>query len=389
MFFRSIYFCVLLFITLSCTARNIKVSLFYSHNIREVLVAPVSGNYIVIADSVNTYQLDDEDILKIVRVNDSVYVRSLKTEYGTFEKLVIKGQGTDNVIKVRPLISPVVIRSYNDDLEISIELDRLMIINNVNIENYVAGVVEAEGGPKAHPEYYKSQALLCRTFALMNIERHLPEGFNLCDEVHCQAYKGRCRNNKLILEATRSTAGQVIIDRDSVLITAAFHSNCGGQTVNSEHVWLTSKSYLRSVKDPWCVNSRNAHWEKTITVNQWKKYLKAYGMNIGENIYPGNSFSYKCNTRQLYYRYGNDSIRFKTIRDDWSLRSTFFSIETRGNNLVFRGRGYGHGVGLCQEGAMQMAKQGKGYKDIIKFYYKDVKIVNIEELPDLRISNDD
>ena len=96
-----------------------------------------------------------------------------------------------------------------------------------------------------------------------NLNKHEHEGYNLCDRVHCQAYYRKCTNDK-VEKASNATKGLVIVDSDIKLILAAFYSNCGGQTVNSEDVWQKPVYYLRSVKDPHCVNEPNAKWNKKI-----------------------------------------------------------------------------------------------------------------------------
>ncbi|MFW5987732.1 MAG: hypothetical protein ACOCPU_05915, partial [Methanohalophilus sp.] len=85
-----------------------------------------------------------------------------------------------------------------------------------------------------------------------------------------------------IIHATHDTKNEVLTDQDSNLITAAFHSNCGGQTQHSENVWLSHKSHLRSVIDPYCIQSTNAHWQEEINLDEWKKYLEKKQVNIGD-----------------------------------------------------------------------------------------------------------
>jgi stage II sporulation protein D len=98
-------------------------------------------------------------------------------------------------------------------LHIKLKNEQLLFVNDVNFEKYIAGVVEAEGGPNAPLEYFKTQAILCRTYAMKYYNKHLNEGFNLCDEVHCQAYKGRVSKNEDILKAAIETSGLVIVDQ--------------------------------------------------------------------------------------------------------------------------------------------------------------------------------
>lgn len=92
-------------------------------------------------------------------------------------------------------------------------------------------------------------------------DKHMQDKYNVCDNTHCQAFNGTSIDT-ILNKAAMETHNEVIIDQDSVLIISAFHSNCGGQTSSSEDVWLTSQPYLKSVSDPYCINSRNALWRK-------------------------------------------------------------------------------------------------------------------------------
>ena len=83
--------------------------------------------------------------------------------------------------------------------------------------------------------------------------------------------------------------------------------------------------------------------------------------------------------RKTFYTINSNSLRLTKIRNDWKLRSNFFSIQIQNNNIILSGRGYGHGIGMCQEGAMLMGRKKMSFTDIIKFYYKDVKVVTVNK----------
>ncbi|MDD5570490.1 MAG: SpoIID/LytB domain-containing protein, partial [Bacteroidales bacterium] len=222
-------------------------------------------------------------------------------------------------------------------------------------------------------EFYKVQAILCRTFVMSHYRRHEKEGYNVCDKVHCQVYRGRCKQSNILMSAL-STKGMVIASDSNDLIIASYHSNCGGQTVNSEDVWSKRISYLRSVKDSFCINSPNAYWTKKIPAKDWEKYLlKKYKLSPKDSSH-NIDFSFHQSKRKVFL-YDTTKINLKEIRDDWKLKSTFFEITKDGTNLIFKGRGFGHGIGLCQEGAMKMSKLGYSFRDIINHYYTNVKIV--------------
>ena len=176
----------------------------------------------------------------------------------------------------------------------------------------------------------------------------------------------------------------MILAPDSTLIISAFHSNCGGETSFSEDVWLTSQSYLKRVNDPYCLSSRNAQWEQRISIYDWVEMLRKSGYN-GQTDDP-DAFSFEQKSRLIEYKTGTFTMPLKTIRAEMDLRSAFFTVVADGDSLLIKGKGYGHGVGLCQEGAMEMATRGFNYQKIIDFYYSDVIISDIKNavilLPD-------
>jgi stage II sporulation protein D len=266
---------------------------------------------------------------------------------------------------------------YAGLLDIKPDLGGLLIINTCDAEKYIAGVVKAEGGNGKTLEYFKTQAVIARTYTWKHIDKHKSDHFNLCDGTHCQAYFGMT-DDKLIIRAVDETKEQVIATFDSVLIISAFHSNCGGETSPSEYAWLTSQPYLVKINDPWCAESRNYAWQKPISLTEWTAMLRRNGWS-GSYI-DAREFAFSQPARVLDYSTGGFSLPLRIVRNELGLRSSWFSVEPEKDTLILRGKGYGHGVGLCQEGAMVMASQGKLYDEIIKFYYPGVIIMNIENV---------
>ena len=128
--------------------------------------------------------------------------------------------------------------------------------------------------------------------------------------------------------------------------------------------------------DPYCLRSRNATWRKSYPLDDWISYIRKSGYT-GKVENP-SVFNFKQESRFTDYKTGSITIPLRTIRADLNLRSTFFSVNAKGDSIILNGRGYGHGVGLCQEGAMEMATRGFTYKQIIDFYYFGVIISDIK-----------
>jgi stage II sporulation protein D len=165
------------------------------------------------------------------------------------------------------------------------------------------------------------------------------------------------------------------------LITAVFHSNSGGQTANSEDVWGKPTPYLKSVIDTFSLKMPNARWQRKLLIADWLDYLKIkHNYPVDDSAARWQALHFKQEFRKANLEYGSVKVPLKNVRTDFLLKSTFFSLETVGDTVVFNGRGFGHGIGMCQEGAMRMTKSGYNYKDVLNFYYKDVHIIDLKDL---------
>lgn len=361
-------------------AEIVNIGILYNKKVSSFVFSPQIGNYTIYTEKGVLTTIDNTEVLEISYRSGSIFIKSLDKDYGTFSKVHFIGNNWENTFKIKTTRPSGTIKNYDDNLIVKLQDydDYFQLINNIDIDNYVAGVVESEVGKSPPPEYFKLQAIICRTYALKNIKRHEAEGFSLCDRVHCQAYNRKPRSS-LIKKAAVETNSVVIVDSDINLITATFYSNCGGQTANSEEVWKQKLYYLRSIKDTFCLHENNAVWKKKIPKSKWENYLINKGL-------PKGSLKHECgveyfqNCREQFYENQNVQIPLTTIRKDFHLKSAQFDVIPNGNYVLLKGKGYGHGVGLCQEGAMKMAKIGYSYIEILHFYYDDVHMINLESL---------
>jgi stage II sporulation protein D len=315
-------------------------------------------------------------LILISRSGSRIIVKSLNARGYICDSVLLKSASIRDKFSIRINGQDPVRRHYSGDLKCIPDLGTMVMINICDPETYIAGVVRAEGGEKKNIEYFKSQAVIARTYLYRNINKHITDGYDLCDNTHCQAYNG-ITSDSLIIFAALETSGMVILGPDSTLINSAFHSNCGGETAASEDVWLTDQSYLKSVKDQYCETSRNAKWQKILSKKDWVSFLvnSGYKGNIGDPLL----LNFSQQKRMKGLSVGNFSVPLRQVRDELNLRSSFFSVTAQGDSVIINGRGYGHGVGLCQEGAMVMASKGFDFKQIINFYYNGVRIADIKD----------
>ena len=352
-------------ISLIGLGENILVSILDGKNINAFTLTIKRGSYSLKINN-KLYALQKGSILNVksglyLSIGDSVKIKASNFE--------INGSDYVNYFEINAAGE---FYRYDDDLKVSTLGNGFIFTNSVDLDHYVAGVVEGEAGYGLPLEYYKLQAILCRTYALKNINRHGSEGFDLCDKVHCQVYHNKCKKNDII-KATASTSGLIVVDYGLDLINTTFHSNCGGQTCNSEDVWITPVSYLRSVKDSFCQSSPHSNWEKVI---QKKDFKTVFSKNQPNDSLDFESDMIFCQDTGRFPHKNLFSIRLTKIRSELNLRSTYFSIEADSTFLTFYGKGFGHGVGLCQEGGIEMSRLGYSYIDILKYYYTKVFIVN-------------
>jgi len=359
--------------------QTINIRLFASYNISSVNFFHVSGEYVVFGDSLKLFNADKISFITVSLEGDSVLIQKPNFK-GKFRSVRFVPHATASSFKIKCLKPDYNPRTYDDELQISALNKSLFLINKVDIEKYVAGVVQWEVGTKNPQEFNKVKTIVCRTYALGNWRRHEDEGFQLCDEVHCQVFKGKTFNQN-IYDAAFATSEYVLVDDSVRIITAAFHSNCGGQTMNSEDVWSKSVSCLRSVGDTFCLHKPNAVWVKKIPKDLWLDYVHTkYGFPANDSLEVKKVLNFNQPARQIYLVNNDFFIPLKFVRDDMKLKSTFFTIKEEGNNVVFTGKGFGHGVGLCQEGAMRMAEKGYSYTKILNYYYANVHLIRFSQL---------
>ena len=377
--YKRIIVTIVLFFPFTLISQTIKVSLFNQFKIKTAVIRTLTGKYDFYADGKKIYKVKRQNVIYFTATSDSVSVWDLDKHLGVYKEIHFDGKIRVNSFRVEAVTPALKQRSFHGNINVFVKDGSLKIINEVDLESYVSAVVESESGPKATEEYYKSQAIICRTYALDHLDRHQGEGFNLCDEVHCQVYKNMSYQNYLIPEATFFTSGLVLADSAGELITAAFHSNSGGETANSEDVWSSETSYLKAIKDTFSLNQRNSLWEKKITYLDWLNYLDTIGIDTETGI-PEDEIEFIQDKRRKNLIVKNDTIHVKKVRHDFGLRSAYFSIIPNGDHILIKGKGYGHGVGLSQEGAMNMARQGYDFRDIIHYYYSNVKIVKMSDM---------
>lgn len=334
------------------------------------------GDYLLKDGAAGELRIKQGDIVAVTTFSNRVVYRTLSGTQGAADSLTVTPVNEGCLFTLRAPGNEEPPKTLEGSLKIKPFPGSLQILNITTVENSLPGVVRAEAGKLGPSHYFRAQAVVARTYSYRNINRHELDGYNLCDDIHCQVYPGVVTDS-VIVNACRSTAGRVLTDRDSILIEAAFHGNCGGETASSADVWLAGYPYLISVKDPWCSYSASYTWKKNISRADWNSFLGSKG------IIPGQEGSLWTAALQSAGRVASRTIQGRNvtaeeIRLRFALRSSWFTMTPAGDSITISGRGYGHGVGLCQDGAKHMAEKKQTYDRITGFYYPGTLIIDIK-----------
>jgi stage II sporulation protein D len=263
---------------------------------------------------------------------------------------------------------------------------RIQLVNASPLESYVASVVAAEYGFD-DLEGAKAMAVVARTYALKAADK-FDGRYDHVDHTASQVYRGTSAITGVARRAARETRGEVVTYNDT-LIEAVYFSSSGGHTADNEDVWDADESlpYLRGKRDPYDGNSPHHRWTTRIDRRPLLRALEerlggsVRGFVIGERsegrrvknvdiLRPGGSREpMQANAFRLLVNRAVPGAEMK---------STWFDARREGDEYVLDGRGFGHGVGLSQWGAHEMSQRGKGYRDILSFYYDDIRVQRLD-----------
>ncbi|MBN2465530.1 SpoIID/LytB domain-containing protein [candidate division WOR-3 bacterium] len=257
----------------------------------------------------------------------------------------------------------------------------LAVVNVLGLEDYLLGVVPCEIGPITvrRLEAAKAQAVAARSFTLARLGRRKGLGHDLFDSyLRDQEYRGTERETELSRQAVLATRGEVLEYRGEIC-EALYHANCGGMTANG------SKPYLKSVPDTpghkrgrkaYCAGRPNSSWKTSVSrdsLDAVASRLSAKKCRLrGCRVDADRSGRAECVV--LATDRGTVRVPGSSFRMAMGLKSTAFTVTLRNRYVSFTGRGWGHGAGMCQDGAMAMAEAGASYREILQHYYSDVSL---------------
>lgn len=255
----------------------------------------------------------------------------------------------------------------------------IIVVNVLSLDDYLVGLINMEISSKWHMEVLKAQAVVARTYALYRKEMKKEELYHLESSVMDQVYEGGNVEDVASAIAVFSTKGEILVN-DGKILPAFYHSTCGGHTESSKEVWGFYHPSLKGVKCDFCIDSPNYSWVYKISLGDLENLTGIKGI-VGIDIVERTSTG---RVKKLIIRTGNSNHRIsgsalrKTVGYE-NLKSTNFSVSFNRGDIIFKGKGSGHGVGLCQWGAKKMAEMGYNYREILQFYYPGSRIEVLDE----------
>jgi stage II sporulation protein D len=367
------------FLGLVVLAQEISVALYYDRKPQGVTLTVQKGKYFVYDDRKIVDTLEVGQNINIVKESDYLVYRNRAKAFATDKEIRIVNSGEASFF-VNYTGSVEAARCYEGWLKVTRHDYFIFAINYVNIESYVAGIVEAEGASITSEEYYKVMAVMLRTATVFNLSKHNTEGFDFCDGSHCQIYKNKA-SNRVIIQGTKKTANMVMVDKYTNVIQPLYHLNSGGYTADGYHVLNKKVDYLKPVKDTFAVYGKNYSWKLLIPGIEWQEFLVKRGSKAANTKLVKDLIVKMPSGRISAYKIGADSVKLAAVRSDLGWKSSYFDMSLDKSGVItVNGKGSGHGAGLSQESANTMASKGYTYDRILNYFFKDVHIVNLNNL---------
>ncbi|MCB0386044.1 MAG: SpoIID/LytB domain-containing protein, partial [Bdellovibrionales bacterium] len=270
---------------------------------------------------------------------------------------------------------------------------RIDVITELDVESYLSGVVPSEMPASWPLEALKAQVIASRSYMYSLMNERQGEHFHLEASVFDQVYSmmnevlTNRHHRETIARAIRETKDLVLVGKDGEIIRSFYHSDCGGQTEEPDRVWGTG-STLGTVKDPSCPLSPHGLWTYRISRKELGERLARYLSWPASDLFMSvevvdRSPSRRIGELRVLFAGGQAQLKAQDLRRILGfsrIKSTNFQFHWGADDLIIHGRGYGHGVGMCQWGARTLAGRGLDHQKILKHYYAKARVVPLAEV---------
>lgn len=332
------------------------------------------------ADLVNLYNnqvictVDSRKSYSVKRINDliSVLDNLINTKIGAFT----------GPLKLVPKTKAGLIfcnrRWYRGELLIIVSKDTnaLTFINQIDLEDYLLSVVPSEIPSSWNKEALKAQAVAARSYTLGYLGRRKKKGYDLESTVEDQVYLGIISEKKSTSEVVKETKGQILINKNNEPLIALYHSSGGGYTDSVENLWDEKPISEIKPRPDYDDHSPHFQWYRDYKLSKVNESLAS--LNIGEikNVIPlSRSISSRITWIKVIGASDDVLMRGEEFRKSLKLPSSKFNVEIENGVIKFAGRGFGHGLGLSQWGAKELAENSFTYDEILSYYYPGSKLV--------------
>ncbi len=275
-------------------------------------------------------------------------------------------------------------------LELYANKNHFDVIAHMNLEDYLRGVLPSEMPASWHLEALKAQAVASRSYTLAKIKRSKNRHYALESTVNDQVFDLNKENlvsaryRKKVHAAIKETAGIVLTSSSGNIYKSYYHADCGGETEEPHHVW-SFKASNGTAKDPYCPSKRNSQWKAIFSHQKiakiFKKTFKSSEQDVFQDLLVLNK-SPSGRVLDVKVKFKNkdhviSAQRMRELLGYSKMKSTLFAFNKGKSSIEIKGRGNGHGVGLCQWGAKHWAESGKSFKEILSHYYPKAVITQL------------
>ncbi len=352
-------------------------------NVRVSLMKSVDKALLEIQGPYQLFDGEGRPVLKgdgIMQTSITSSNKGIQIGNQSFSMTPITISSTTDGIKIGKYVYRDAIRLWPEDG------NKLDVINEIDIENYLKGVLPWEANPSWDTETLKAQAIVSRTYALFRAVQRQDKAYDLSGDVTSQVYKGKTIENKITSAAIDATRGQILLFRGKIF-PAFFHSTCGGVTASVESVTRTqvASGDEKPFFCDFCKGSKHYRWQSSFTKAEILDILRKKNHALLDLVrIKSRSSDASGRAYHLIFEGPNQSI--KVLANNFRLwigadkfKSTMIDrIQLKEGKFLFHGRGWGHGVGLCQYGAKHMGELGYNHEQILEFYYPGADIVDID-----------
>ena len=373
-------------------ASSVSEQTIVPQQISRELNRPIQVGVFVSVPSIYVRQKNED--LHITASRSKLRIKQKGKRQQTTERRVFKP--TDGCIVIATDKASLNKACYEGEFVLTASGNKINAINVIDIEKYLRGVVPYEIGrlDESKFEALKAQAVAARTYAYKHFGSRKAQGFDVYADTRDQVYKGIHSASDVTDKAVRETEG-VVMTYNGEFITAYYHSTCGGETEGiatwgrPNHPYLQNKPDIRPDGTPWCRESNYTEWTREFDESELRdlfqinaKEAKAnvpsfssiHAMNILDTLKSGRIHTLEITTNNGKFTAKADKIRWLFKRGGTILPSSFFRIHRNGDQWILKGKGFGHGVGLCQMGARARAQAGQSYIQILTHYYPGITL---------------